>query len=146
MSDIKQKRPISIQGMGERVWKREDNTYKLQMIQEILKMYFDECEKALENGEKVKLSKIGSLSPKVHTPITYNVHSMNDEDGNKPYTTIQFTRGRTNKQKMNSKYLKNIKDGFAGIGEQCKCNKLQINILIDKGFLKPEETEEDGEE
>lgn len=99
-------------------------------------MYFEECEKALENGEKVGLSGIGSLIPKVHTPITYNVRSMNDEDGNKPYTTVQFIRVKENKRKMNSKYLRNINDGFAGLGEYCQCNQMQKNILINKGFIK----------
>lgn len=146
MDEIKQKykKPLSIRSMSSRVRNREDCIYKNETIQSILIMYFEECEKALENGEKVGLSGIGSLIPKVHTPITYNVQSMNDDEGNKPYTSIRFMRGNVNKRKMNSKYLKNIKNGFAGLGENCKCNQMQKNILIDKGFMRVgEEDEED---
>lgn len=95
----KYKSPITIQGIAQRIWKREGNIYKLEVIQNILRMYFDECEKALENGERVGLSKIGSLSPRVHTKLTYNIPSMNAEEGNKPYTSLKFTRGCANKEK-----------------------------------------------
>lgn len=144
----KYKSPITIQGIARRIWKREGNIYKLEVIQNILRMYFDECEKALENGERVGLSKIGSLSPRVHTKLTYNIPSMNAEEGNKPYTSLKFTRGCANKEKMDIKYRKNIKNGFPGLGEDCQCDQKQINTLIERGFLNPDKmihSEPDGE-
>lgn len=136
------KRAINITGMAGRVCNREDNIYKLSVITDILKMYFDECLNALEDGEKVGLSTIGTITPHVHTPKTYGCLRMNSPEGNKPYTTIQFTRGITCRERLDRKFWKNLKKGFAGLGERCQCNKAQKNVLIEKGFLAPEYAEE----
>lgn len=139
------KRAINITGMAGRVCNREDNIYKLSVISDILKMYFDECQNALENGEKVGLSIIGTITPKVHTPRTYGFSLMNSPEGNKPYTSIQFTRGKTCRDKLDRKYWNNLKNGFAGLGERCQCNKAQKNVLKEAGFLAPEYLEEETE-
>lgn len=139
----KYKKPLNIRTMASKVGNRSDCIYKTDVIRDVLNMYFEECENVLLEGEKVGLPGIGSLTPHVHTPMSYNVPSMNDEGGNNPYTTIKFTRYTEMKQKMNRRYLKNMEAGFAGLGENCKCNQMQKNLLIDQGLLKIKEKEEE---
>lgn len=100
---VKYKKPLNTKSMSSRIWQREDCIYKKEVIKNILKMYFEECETALEQGEKIGLSNIGSLWPSVHTSTTYNVSSMNDEEGNAPYTSVRFNRSKINRQEMNGK-------------------------------------------
>ena len=131
-----QRQTITKKMIASIVFQREDNIYKMSVIQEIFNMCLEEMELALENGEKVSIGEIGSLSPSVHTPRTYNIGEMNHEDGNTPYTTIKFGRKKGNKQRMNNKYLQNIEDGKYGLGYGCMCTPQQIAILEDKGYIK----------
>lgn len=131
-------RPLTLRSMASRIYRREDNRMDYSKIVKVLQMYFDEADKALKNGEKVKLENIGSLTPRVHTPLSSNRFWYEDSKLKKPYTDIRFTRDGRNKQSMNALFLKNIKNGFAGLGEKCKCTQMQKNILIEKGFLEEE--------
>lgn len=139
----KYKKSLNIRTMASKIYNRSDCIYKMDVIRDVLNMYFEECEKVLLEGEKVGLSGIGSLTPHVHTSMTYSLQRMNAEGGNNPHTTIKFIRYTEMKQKMNRRYLKNMEAGFAGLGENCKCNQMQKNLLIDQGLLKIEEKEEE---
>lgn len=138
-------RPLTLRSMASRIYHREDNRMDYDKIVKVLQMYFEEADKALKNGEKVKLENIGSLTPRVHTPLSSNILWFEDETLKKPYTDIKFTRATRNKQSMDALFLRNIKNGFAGLGVKCKCNQMQKNILIDKGFLEAESQEGDNE-
>ena len=140
------KRAISIRGMAGRIREREDNIYSQAVISDILKMYFDECQKALENGERVGLSTIGTLIPKVHVYRRYGIPNMNDPEGNLPFVQVHFTRSKLCKEKINSRFLKNLKNGFPGLGERCQCNKAQRGLLISQGFSLAEEEDACTEE
>lgn len=140
------KRAISIRGMTARICEREDNIYNQAAITDILKMFFDECQKALENGERVGLSTIGTLIPKVHVYRRYGIPGMNDPKGNLPFVRVHFTRSKLCKEKINSRFLKNLKNGFPGLGEECQCNKAQRGLLISQGFSLAEEEDECTEE
>lgn len=63
-----QRQTITKKMIASRVFQREDNIYKMSVIQEIFNMCLEEMEIGLENGEKVSIGEIGSLSPSVHTP------------------------------------------------------------------------------
>lgn len=140
------KRAISIRGMTARICEREDNIYNQAAITDILKMFFDECQKVLENGERVGLSTIGTLIPKVHVYRRYGIPDMNDPEGNLPFVQVHFTRSKLCKEKINSRFLKNLKNGFPGLGERCQCNKAQRGLLISQGFSLREEEDECTEE
>lgn len=123
--------------IASRILKRKDNIYSLDTVKNIIQMYLEECSIALENGEKINLSGLGTLTPKVHTPRTYNISSCNIADGeNPPYTSIFFIKNRKLKEKMDHHYIKNIERGFLGLSEKCKCNAMQRTILIEKGYIK----------
>ena len=136
MDWIEQRQTITKKMIASRVFQREDNIYKMSVIQEIFNMCLEEMELALENGEKVSIGEIGALSPCVHSQRTFNFGEMNLVVGNKPYTTIKLSRKKGNKQRMNNKYLQNIEDGKYGLGYGCMCTPQQIAILEDKGYIK----------
>lgn len=52
---------LSANKMSARILKREDNKYKKEVIYDVLKMYMDECRKAVLDGERVKLKELGLL-------------------------------------------------------------------------------------
>lgn len=147
----KYKYGLKTDAITKRIAERGDNVYKADMIQNVLDMYFDECFKALENGEKVYLGRVGSalgtLAPKVKVPFTCSIpyHSpLPTYDGDierKPHTNIVFQKSRKIQDKMNENFRKNIEDGVPGLGKQCMCTKQQIGTLIDKGLLEEGEYE-----
>jgi len=55
--------------MAARIYKCEDNQYKESMIKEILNMYADEIHKAVIDGERVFIPKVGTIIPQVKTHI-----------------------------------------------------------------------------
>ena len=61
---------VSAYKMAKRIYNREDNVYDKkvitkQLITNILLMYMDECRKALAEGERIEISKVGSIIPEV---------------------------------------------------------------------------------
>ena len=69
--------------MAKRIFNREDNVYDKkvitkQLITNILLMYMDECRKALAEGERIEISKVGSIIPEVKVHIgNYNLPVCN---------------------------------------------------------------------
>ncbi len=60
---------LSAYKMAKRIFNREDNVYDKkvitkQLITNILLMYMDECRKALAEGERIEISKVGSIYQK----------------------------------------------------------------------------------
>ena len=51
--------------MAARIYNREDNIYKQSMNKEIPDIYAKEINKALMNGERVQISKVGTIFPEV---------------------------------------------------------------------------------
>ena len=59
---------LSAHKMAKRIYNREDNVYDKKkvtkrLITDILLMYMDECRKALIEGERIELTKVGSIIP-----------------------------------------------------------------------------------
>ena len=108
----------------------------------ILELYHEEIYKALLDGEKINLSKIGTLTPKLHAPISNNLYPDN-EDKCQPYVSIDYVQNRKLKNAASDRFRRNIQDGFDGLSEHCICTTQQRNTLIRKGFLEGEEVEDE---
>lgn len=131
--------------MAKRICDREDNIYnkKLingQVVTDILLMYMDECRKALVEGERIEISKVGTIIPevKVHEG-NFNLPMCNKDGGNPPYTKLKITRNNLLSNTMNRNLLENIENGIYGL-EKLPFSKQQLNILKDSGYL-PEDVE-----
>lgn len=137
------KKGLSAKKMAARIESREGNIYKQGMIKEILDMYADEIRKAILNGERVQISKVGCICPVIKTHVgSYRLPCTNrtGNDNPPPYTTVKITRNWRLRQAMNAELLKNVEKGIYGL------NKLpfdirQLNILKDSGYI-PEDAEE----
>lgn len=152
------KNGLSAGKMAARIYNREDNIYKQGMIKEILDMYAQEVYKALMNGERVQISKVGTVFPEVKVRLSYGLPGYDKEGGNPPYTNIRISRNRAIKTNMNNHLMQNIGNGIYGLAKT-PFSKQQFNILKNSGFIPkdaelPEEAgiiedteiEDDGEE
>ena len=136
---------LTVKQLAERIMQREDNLYyRQEFIRDVIYMFCNECVKALENGEKINLTGLGTLTPNIHAPVTMNIFDEGDEK-RVPYVTVNYHRSPKLKDSMNRKYRKNIKNGFPGLSEHCVCTTQQRNTLIRKGLLEGgiEDAEED---
>lgn len=142
---------LKTDAIAKRITKRTDNVYNIETIQNVIDMYIEECTKALGDGEKVYLGKvgnaIGTLIPKVQVPVTCNTAyscPLPTHDGEivrKPHTNIVFRKSRKIHDNMDKNFSNNIKNGIPGLGKHCMCTKQQIGTLIDKGLLAEGEYE-----
>ena len=132
--------------MAARIRDREDNLYKKEMIKDVLSMYADEIRKAMLNGERVQITKVGTLIPEIKTHIgNYSMPTCNNFNGNPPpYTRIRMTRSYSLREAMNRKLLQNIKEGIYGL-LKLPFSKQQIGILKSSGYIS-EDVEVDCEE
>ena len=133
------KNGLSAAKMAARICNREDNIYKQNMIKEILDMYAEEIQKALMDGERVQISKVGTIFPEVKVRLSYGLSGCNKEGGNPPYTKLRITRNRAIKENMNRQLLQNIEDGIYGLAKT-PLSKQQLTILKNSGFI-PEDAE-----
>ena len=128
---------LTTKQIAERIMQREDNIYRIEVIRDILDRYCEECTNALLDGEKLNLSGIGTLTPKIHAPVTMNIFDDGDEK-RIPYVTVNYRRNTKLKDRMNRRYRKNIENGFAGLSDKCVCTTQQRNVLIEKGVMEGE--------
>lgn len=137
---------LSANQMAGRILRREDNIYKKDIIYDVLKMYMDECRKAVLNGERVALTKLGTITPRLRTHVgSYNLQNCNTCEGNPPpYVEVKLSKCTDFRRQLNDKLLKNIENGEIGLGN-LSFDARQMTILKNSGFI-PEETEEDYEE
>lgn len=139
------KKSLTMPTLAARVYEREDNKYKREIIRDVIKMYFEECENALLNGENIQISCIGTLNAHVHIPKSYACSRFNSVVGNQPYTSVKYNRGQLFRDKMNNRYRNNVKNGIPGLGGKCMCNKAQQTMLKELGFLDAEKEDTEGE-
>ncbi len=125
--------------MAKRISDRDDNIFDKRVIANILDMYMDECQKALLSGERVQISKVGTIIPEVKTRISYNLPNCNKDSGNPPYTTFRISRNHHMKEEMDRLLMQNIKKGIYGL-EKLPFNKQQLGILKNSGYV-PEDAE-----
>ncbi len=132
--------------MAARIYNREDNLYKQDMIKDILRMYADEVRKCMINGERVQISKVGTIIPVIKTHIgSYNMPTCNNFNGNPPpCTKLRITQTYSLKQAMDSKLLTNIKNGIWGL-IKLPLDIQQFAILKRSGYI-PKDAELKNEE
>jgi len=120
--------------MAKRISDRDDNIFDKRVIANILDMYMDECRKALLSGERVQISKVGTIIPEVKARISYSLPNCNKEDGNPPYTTFRMSRNYHMKEEMDRLLRQNIKKGIYGL-EKLPFSKQQLGILKNIGYV-----------
>lgn len=140
MARIKGTEALSACRMAKRICDRKDNVYDKKIIENILNMYMDECRKALLQGERVQITKVGTIIPEVKVRLFYNLPRCNKEGGNPPYTKLRIRRNNLLGEVMNSLLIKNIENGIYGL-EKLPFSKQQLGILKDGGFI-PEDEED----
>lgn len=135
---------LTVYMMAGRIHNREDNVYyKRDMISDILKMYMDECHKALLNGERIQIAGVGTIIPEVKVCESFNMPNCNKEGGNPPYTTLRLSRTQALTDEMNKKIIDNVDNGILGL-EKKLLTRTQIKTLKKIGYL-PEDTPEPEE-
>ena len=143
---------LSAGKMAARIHNREDNLYKQSVIKEILDMYAKEIYKAMMDGERVQISKVGTITPEVKTRMAFN----NREGGNPPFTRIVISLNRAIKENMDRQLLQNMDSGIYGLAKtpfsrkqmdiMKKCGYIPADAEIPEGADLPEEDTEDMED
>ena len=130
---------LSTSKMAGRIYNRKDNaSYRLSMIKDILDMYMDEIYKAMLNGERVQLRKIGTIIPEIKTHVgNYTMPTCNNHDGDNPppHTRMKITRNDTIRKDMNNQLMQNIQNGILGLKE-LPLKDQQIGILKKSGYIQ----------
>lgn len=144
-------RGLTANQIAKRIYNREDNVYDKkvitkQLITNILHMYMDECRKALAEGERIEISKVGSIIPEVKVHIgNFNLPMCNKDGGNPPYTKLKITRNHLLSETMNGNLLRNIENGIYGL-DKLPFSRQQMDTLKKSGYI-PEDTEiENGDD
>ena len=152
MPRVKGTAALTASKMAKRIINRKDNIYDKRIIENILNMYMDEIRTAMMNGERVQISKVGTLIPELKVRLHYGLPGCDKEGGNPPYTKIRMSRNHSIKENMNRQLLQNIDNGIYGLANT-PFSKQQFSILKKGGYIPedaelPEDTEiiEDIEE
>ena len=140
MARVKGTKALSSYKMAKRISDRKDNVYDKkvitkQLITSVLLMYMDECRKALAEGERIEISKVGSIIPevKVHEG-NFNLPICNKDGGNPPYTKLRIRRNNLLGDIMNRLLIKNIENGIYGL-DKLPFSKQQMDILKKSGCI-----------
>ena len=143
MPRVKGTTALTASKMAKRISTRKDNIYDKRIIENILNMYMDEIRTAMINGERIQISKVGTLIPELKVRLHYTLPGCNKEGGNPPYTKIRMSRNHSIKENMDRKLLQNIENGIYGLAKT-PFSKQQLGILKNSGYI-PEHVEiEDG--
>lgn len=142
MARVKGTKALSAYKMAKRISDRKDNVYDKRIIENILNMYMDECRKALLSGERVQITKVGTIIPevKVHEG-NFNLPICNKDGGNPPYTKLRIRRNNLLGDIMNRLLIKNIENGIYGL-DKLPFSRQQMDILKKSGYV-PEDAEID---
>ena len=142
MARVKGTKALSSYKMAKRISDRKDNVYDKRIIENILNMYMDECRKALLSGERVQITKVGTIIPevKVHEG-NFNLPICNKDGGNPPYTKLRIRRNNLLGDIMNRLLIKNIESGIYGL-DKLPFSRQQMDILKRSGYV-PEDAEID---
>ena len=142
---------LSAYKMAKRIYNREDNVYDKkvitkQLITNILLMYMDECRKALAEGERIEISKVGSIIPevKVHEG-NFNLPMCNKDGGNPPYTKLRIRRNNLLVDVMNNDLIKNIENGIYGL-DKLPFSRQQMDILKKSGYISEDVKIKNGDD
>ena len=93
----------------------------------------DECRKALAEGERIEISKVGSIIPEIKVHIgNFNLPMCNKDSGNPPSTKLKITRNNIPRDTMNKNLLRNIENCIYGL-EKLPFSRQQVDILKKSG-------------
>ncbi len=117
-----------------------------QLITNILLMYMDECRKALAEGERIEISKVGSIIPEVKVyEGNFNLPMCNKDGGNPPYTKLKITRNNLLSDTMNNALIKNIENGIYGL-DKLPFSRQQMDILKKSGYIPADAEIKNGDD
>ena len=139
MPRVKGTTALTASKMAKRIINRKDNVYDKRIIENILNMYMDEIRTAMINGERVQISKVGTIIPELKVRLHFTLPGCNKEGGNPPYTKIRMSRNHSLNETMNRTLIKNIENGIYGL-KNMLFSKQQFNILKNSGYI-PEDAE-----
>ena len=106
----------------------------------------DECQKALTEGERIEISKVGSIIPEVKVHIgNFNLPMCNKDGENPPYTKLKISRNNLLRDTMNRNLLKNIENGIYGL-EKLPFSRQQMDILKKSKYIPEDVKIENGDE
>lgn len=125
---------LSASKMAKRISDRKDNIYDERIIKNILNMYMDEIRTAMINGERVQISKVGTIIPEVKTRLSFNLPRCNKDGGNPPYTKLRIYCNHSLNDVMNRTLEKNIEDGIYGLAKTL-FSRQQMDILKHSGYV-----------
>lgn len=121
--------------MASRIYYRKDNTYSKKVIKDILKMYSDEIRGAMINGERVQISRVGTIIPEVKTHRSCYLPTCNNLlHENAPYTRIRMTRTLSIGEAMDEKLMNNMDNGILGL-EKTRFDSQQLTNLRNAGYI-----------
>ncbi len=146
MARVKGTKALSAYKMAKRISDRKDNVYDKRIIENILNMYMDECRKALLSGERVQITKVGTIIPevKVHEG-NFNLPICNKDGGNPPYTKLRIRRNNLLGDIMNRLLIKNIENGIYGL-DKLPFSKQQMDILKKSSYISADAELKNGDD
>ncbi len=146
MARVKGTKALSAYKMAKRISDRKDNVYDKRIIENILNMYMDECRKALLSGERVQITKVGTIIPevKVHEG-NFNLPICNKDGGNPPYTKLRIRRNNLLGDIMNRLLIKNIESGIYGL-DKLPFSRQQMDILKKSGYIPADAEIKNGDD
>lgn len=146
MARVKGTKALSAYKMAKRISDRKDNVYDKRIIENILNMYMDECRKALLSGERVQITKVGTIIPevKVHEG-NFNLPICNKDGGNPPYTKLRIRRNNLLGDIMNRLLIKNIESGIYGL-DKLPFSKQQMDILKKSSYISADAELKNGDD
>ena len=145
MARVKGTKALSAYKMAKRISDRKDNVYDKRIIENILNMYMDECRKALLSGERVQITKVGTIIPEVKIRLFYNLTICNKDGGNPPYTKLRIRRNNLLGDIMNRLLIKNIENGIYGL-DKLPFSRQQMDILKKSGYIPADAEIKNGDD
>ncbi|WP_185967561.1 HU family DNA-binding protein [Clostridium sp. HBUAS56010] len=122
MSKEKHDHGFTIWRAIERVWRREDNAYTKKSIENILKMYAEECLKALMEGEKVSIKGVGTIRPTIVRTSHCGLGTMKDKEGElRTFVRLHFHTNDLFKKSLKERLNKNMEKGIHGLKGEDEC-------------------------
>lgn len=121
--------------MAARIYYRKDNKYSKNIIKDVLKMYSDEIRNTLINGERVQITRVGTIIPEVRTHRSCYLPTCNNmSHENAPYTRIRMTRTVSIGDAMDEKLMENMDNGIYGL-DKTRFDKQQLTNLRNAGYI-----------
>lgn len=86
--------------------------YRKEVLSDVIDLYTKELVKALMDGEKINITGIGTITPKVrqHYGKCHLPNRKNPYGDHMPYIRLYFVQNNRFREKINKKFLRNLKE------------------------------------